>query len=175
MTAFSKFSDFQSRRGRSCELRHPSRCYGESFLGEEECCSSDEDDPSRLTYSEPGPQIFESRLSTGRNLSRSVNICGFRGMECRGRGTPLPLHRRCRSLPPIRIRHPSSKNMGWCCTANLLTETVQMVADEVFCQLPNNGELQGIPLLRVRLTNMPMFSDRVSISGIRFAPQRMLR
>jgi len=50
-----------------------------------------------------------------------------------------------------------------------------MVADEVFCQLPNNGERQGIPLLRVRLTNMPMFSDRVSSSGIRFAPQRTLR
>lgn len=50
-----------------------------------------------------------------------------------------------------------------------------MVADEVFCQLLKNSEWQGIPLLRVRLTNMPMFSDRVSISGIRFAPQRMLR
>jgi len=35
-----------------------------------------------------------------------------------------------------------------------------MVADEVFCQPLNNGERQGIPLLRVRLTNMPMFSDR---------------
>jgi hypothetical protein len=42
-----------------------------------------------------------------------------------------------------------------------------MLADESFCQSPNNGERQGIPLLRVRLTNMPMFSDRVSISGIR--------
>ncbi len=50
-----------------------------------------------------------------------------------------------------------------------------MLADESFCQSPNNDERQGIPLLRVRLTNMPMFSDRVSISGIRFAPQRMLR
>jgi hypothetical protein len=59
--------------------------------------------------------------------------------------------------------------------ANLFTEIVQMVADEVFCQLPKNSKRQGIPLLRVRLTNMPMFSDRVSISGIRFAPQRMLR
>jgi hypothetical protein len=65
--------------------------------------------------------------------------------------------------------------MEWCRTANLLAEIVQMVADEVFCQLANNGERQGIPLLRVRLTNMAMFSDRVSISGIRFAPQRMLR
>jgi len=58
---------------------------------------------------------------------------------------------------------------------NLLAEIVQMVADEVFCQPPNNGKRQGIPLLRVRLTNMRMFSDRVSISGIRFAPQRTLR
>jgi len=50
-----------------------------------------------------------------------------------------------------------------------------MVADDFSCPLPNNGKPQGIPLLRVRLTNMRMFSDRVSISGIRFAPQRTLR
>ena len=60
-------------------------------------------------------------------------------------------------------------------SAGKRAHAVQMVADEVFCQLPNNSKRQGIPLLRVRLTNMPMFSDRVSISGIRFAPQRMLR
>jgi hypothetical protein len=63
----------------------------------------------------------------------------------------------------------------WGSTPNLLAEIVQMVADEVFYPLPNNGKPQGIPLLRVRLTNMRMFSDRVSISGIRFAPQRTLR
>ena len=87
--------------------------------------------------------MFESRLSTGRNLSRSVNICGSRGMECRGRGTPLPLHHLCRSLPAIRIRHFAQKNMVGVSTPNLLAEIVQMVADEVFCPLPNNGKRQA--------------------------------
>jgi len=35
-------------------------------------------------------------------------------MECRGRGTPLPLHHLCRSLPAIRIRHfGSAAYTGW--------------------------------------------------------------
>jgi hypothetical protein len=59
--------------------------------------------------------MFESRLSTGRNLSRPVNICGSRGMECRGRGTPLPLHHLCRSLPAkiFRLDPTTGKRVFW--------------------------------------------------------------
>ena len=118
--------------------------------------------------------MFESRLSTGRNLSRSVNICGARGWSAE-EGVP-PFLCIIYVEACLRLRFGILlRRTWWGSTPNLLAEIVQMVADEVFSPLPNNGKPQGIPLLRVRLTNTRMFSDRVSISGIRFAPQRTLR
>ena len=56
-----------------------------------------------------------------------------------------------------------------------VTTNVEMVADEVCCWLPNNGDWQWRPAATSFIAQHAMFETRVSSRGTCFASKRILR
>jgi len=56
-----------------------------------------------------------------------------------------------------------------------VTRNVEMVADEVCCWLPNNGDWQWRPAATSFIAQHAMFENRVSSRGTCFASKRILR
>ena len=86
---------------------------------------------------------------------------------------PLPLHQQCRSLARVRGCAVGAPVVG--AAEKHVTTNVEMVADEVFCWLPNNGDWQWRPAATSAIAQHPMFETRVSSRGACFASKRILR
>jgi len=86
---------------------------------------------------------------------------------------PLPLHQQCRSL--ARVESWAVGTAGMEVAEGYVTTNVEMVADEVFCWLPNNGDWQWRPAATSAIAQHPMFETRVSSRGACFASKRILR
>ena len=82
------------------------------------------------------------------------------------RDFPLPLLHQCRSLAR---RAPVMK-----AAEGHVTTNVEMVADEVCCWLPNNGDWQWRPAATSFMAQHAMFVNRVSSRGTCFASKRIL-
>jgi hypothetical protein len=86
------------------------------------------------------------------------------------RDFPLPLLQQCRSLARVaRLRSGCGSNEGH------VTTNVEMVADEVCCWLPNNGDWQWRPAATSFNAKHAMFEISVSSRGACFASKRILR
>jgi len=88
------------------------------------------------------------------------------------RDFPLPLHQQCRSLARVRDCAVGAPVMD--AAKGHVTANVEMVADEVFCWLSNNGDWQWRPAATSFNAKHAMFEIRVSSRGACFASKRIL-
>ena len=80
------------------------------------------------------------------------------------RDFPLPLLQQCRSLARVaRLRS------GYGSSGGHVTTNVEMVADEVCCWLPNNGDWQWRPAATSFIAQHALFETSVSSRGACFA------
>ena len=86
---------------------------------------------------------------------------------------PLPLLQQCRSLAWVEVGRRLCPGYG--SSEGHVTTNVEMVSDEVFCWLPNNGNWQWRPAATSFIAQHAMFENRVSSRGTCFASKRILR